>query len=228
MTLFGVGCSSGPTPVVLALYAVVIVCQPDQPVGFGYSTLGAKPRPKRFPKAAARQYVRNHSATANKSTHRRPGPRRMSGYRNGSRSKTAGFEVDSAFPKWRATADEDGQYSFAVTLCGSLRHAAVAENATAYDYALCFNAILWITTVAIRALQIRCRLRIGENVTSLTVSCGLHSGAPAAWETARRPAMTADSRDRCVVMVAASFQELAEPAAAGVFTRITANTSNAA
>jgi hypothetical protein len=29
---------------------------------------------------------------------------------------TAGFGVPSFVPKWRATADEDGQYSFAVAL----------------------------------------------------------------------------------------------------------------
>jgi len=50
---------------------------------------------------------------------------------------------------WRATVDEDGRYCFAMALwCGSLRHAAVAENATACDSALCF-----ITTIAARALS---------------------------------------------------------------------------
>jgi hypothetical protein len=33
----------------------------------------------------------------------------------------------------------------------SLRRAAVAENATAYNSALRFNAILWITTMVARA-----------------------------------------------------------------------------
>jgi site-specific DNA recombinase len=31
-------------------------------------------------------------------------------------AKTAGFGVPSSVPKWRATADEDGHYAFAVTL----------------------------------------------------------------------------------------------------------------
>jgi homoserine dehydrogenase len=33
-----------------------------------------------------------------------------------SRAKTAGFGVPSFVPKWRATADEDGHYAFAVAL----------------------------------------------------------------------------------------------------------------
>ena len=33
-----------------------------------------------------------------------------------SSAKTAGFGVPSSVPKWRATADEDGQYCFAVAL----------------------------------------------------------------------------------------------------------------
>jgi hypothetical protein len=33
-----------------------------------------------------------------------------------SSAKTAGFGVPSSVPKWRATADEDGHYSFAVAL----------------------------------------------------------------------------------------------------------------
>jgi site-specific DNA recombinase len=33
-----------------------------------------------------------------------------------SSAKTAGFGVPSSVPKWRATADEDGHYAFAVTL----------------------------------------------------------------------------------------------------------------
>jgi len=33
-----------------------------------------------------------------------------------SNAKTAGFGVPSSVPKWRATADEDGHYCFAVAL----------------------------------------------------------------------------------------------------------------
>jgi site-specific DNA recombinase len=33
-----------------------------------------------------------------------------------SRAKTAGFGVPSSAPKWRATVDENGHYSFAVAL----------------------------------------------------------------------------------------------------------------
>jgi hypothetical protein len=33
-----------------------------------------------------------------------------------SSAKTAGLGVPGSVPKWRATADEDGHYSFAVTL----------------------------------------------------------------------------------------------------------------
>jgi hypothetical protein len=41
---------------------------------------------------------------------------------------TAGFDVTSFVPDWRATADEDGHYCFAVALYASAEQAPPPDN----------------------------------------------------------------------------------------------------